>query len=218
MLYDLQRKDMVDELKKRNIIISLKVYNAMLKVPRHVFMPEDYWHRAYLDTPQPIDKGQTISAPHMNAMMCEYLDLKHGLKILEIGTGSGYQAALLASIIGEDGRVYTVERIPELSQKAQKVFDQLGYKNIISIIGDGSIGYEKFAPYDRILVTAAAPEIPKPLLMQLNPNDGIMCIPVGERNWDQDLLVIHRNNDKFTKQNYGKVVFVPLLGEKGFKE
>jgi len=218
MFLEGNRKTMVDDLKKQQIIISQEVYNAMLTVPRHLFIPRDLWHRAYLDTPQPIGMNQTISAPHMNAMMCEYLEIEKGQKILEIGTGSGYQAALLSILVGKLGTIYSIERIPELTHNARKVFEELDYKNIVTIIGDGSIGLEKEAPFDRILVTAASPEIIRSLLNQLSPNNGILVIPVGQRNWDQDLYVIKRNQEKYTKQHICKVVFVPLIGEKGFSE
>jgi protein-L-isoaspartate(D-aspartate) O-methyltransferase len=218
MSFDELRETLAVDLKHRQIIISEKVYLAMKKVPRHLFVPEEIQHRAYMDSPQEIGKGQTISAPHMNAMMCEYLDLREGLKILEIGAGSGYQAALIAEIVGKTGKVFTIERIPDLVENSRKILDKLNYTNITVIVGDGTEGYEKEAPFDRILVTAAGPEIPRPLLTQLSPNDGILCIPVGKIHWDQDLYVIRRTKDKYTKQKICKVVFVPLMGKFGFKD
>jgi protein-L-isoaspartate(D-aspartate) O-methyltransferase len=209
---------MVDELKKKDIIFSENVYAAMKKVPRHLFLPENLWHRAYFDSPQVLDKEQTISAPHMNAMMCEYLEIEPGQKILEIGTGSGYQAALLAELVTHTGKIITIERFSELAEAAKKVLASLQYTNIEIKLGDGTLGFEEAAPYDRILVTAAGPDIPRPLLNQLSPNAGIMCIPVGSRHWNQDLLVIRREGDKFTKQNVCKVMFVPLIGKHGFAE
>jgi protein-L-isoaspartate(D-aspartate) O-methyltransferase len=218
MFLEEQRREMVEHLRQSKIIISQPVYEAMLTVPRHLFMPESLSHRAYLDTPQPIDKGQTISAPHMNAMMSEYLEIESGQKILEIGTGSGYQAALLSILVGPTGQIFTIERYPELSQQAAELLQRLGYTNIVCMVGDGSLGLESDAPFDRIIVTAACPDFIKPLLNQLSPSNGIMCIPVGDRHWNQDLYVVRRDQDKYTKQNVCKVVFVPLIGEKGFSE
>ena len=213
-----ERLNLIKNLKARKIIISENVYNAMLNVPRHLFLPEQLWNKAYIDTPQQIGNGQTISAPHMNAMMCEYLEIKPGEKILEIGTGSGYHAALLAELAGKDGIVFTVERIPDLAIIARKKLKELSYSNIEVIIGDGTLGLESKAPFDKILVTAASPKIPKNLLVQLNQNDGILCIPVGKRHWDQDLIVIHRIKEKYVKKKVCKVIFVPLIGENGFNQ
>lgn len=218
MSFDELREALATDLKHRQIIITEKVFLAMKKVPRHLFVPEEIQSRAYMDSPQEIGKGQTISAPHMNAMMCEYLDLRDGLKVLEIGAGSGYQAALIAEVIGKTGKVFTIERIPELVENASKILQKLNYSNVTVINGDGTEGFEKEAPFDRILVTAAGPEIPRPLLTQLSPDDGILCIPVGKIHWDQDLYVIRRTKDKYVKQKICKVVFVPLLGKFGFKD
>ncbi len=171
MFLEEQRREMVEKLKQQGIVISQEVYQALLKVPRHLFIPESLRHRAYLDTPQSINKGQTISAPHMNAMMSEYLEVEPSQKILEIGTGSGYQAALLSELVGPTGQIFTIERIPELSATAQALLIELGYTNITCIVGDGSLGWESEAPYDRIIVTAACPEILKSLLTQLSPDE-----------------------------------------------
>ncbi len=171
---------MVEDLFRHNIIHSNNVYNAMLKVPRHKFLPESVWNRAYIDSPLPIGNNQTISAPHMNAMMCQYLELAPNQKVLEIGTGSGYHAALLAELIGSNGHVYTLERYSELAEQAKRILDLLGYRNVSVITADGTSGYPSQSPYDRILVTAAGPEVPPPLLSQLSQNGGILCIPIGE--------------------------------------
>lgn len=216
MFHTQHRLAMADELKRRKIIITKEVYNAMAKVPRHLFIPEDLHHRAYFDSPQKIKKGQTISAPHMNAMMCEYLEIEAGEKILEIGTGSGYQAALLAELVGSEGQIYTIERHQELATEAKRALFEVGYDNIQVIMGDGTKGLENEAPFDKILVTAAGPKILKKLLLQLNPKNGILCMPVGQRNWNQELYVIQRVEDKYIKQKMGKVMFVPLIGENGF--
>jgi protein-L-isoaspartate(D-aspartate) O-methyltransferase len=210
------REHLINDLKRQGIIISDPVYRAMLKVPRHLFIPESNWDKAYIDSPLSIGSGQTISAPHMNAMMCEYLEIEPGQKILEIGTGSGYHAALLAELVTNKGEVYTIERHSDLINNAKKTIDILGYKNIQIKNGDGTLGWEEVGPFDRILVTAAGPEIPKPLVSQLSSNDGILCIPIGKSQQDQELLIIRKKGEKLTKQTVCRVVFVPLIGKYGF--
>jgi protein-L-isoaspartate(D-aspartate) O-methyltransferase len=191
-----------------------KVREAMLHVPRHKFVPEHEESAAYLDMPLEIGFGQTISAPHMVAIMCELLELSEGHKVLEIGTGSGYNAALMAEIIGKKGHVYTVERIESLVHFARNNLEETGYNNITVILDDGSMGYSKYAPYDRIVVTCAAPDIPAPLLEQLKPG-GIMVIPVGK--YSQELLRITKDyNGNIHKEKKGGVIFVPLIGKYGF--
>ena len=189
MFLEQKRIEMVENLKNNKIIISSNVYSAMKKVPRHLFIPEKLWHRAYLDSPQQIGKKQTISAPHMNAMMCEYLEIERNQRILEIGTGSGYHAALLAELVGKSGHVYTIEIVEGLITFAQKNLERTGYDDRVTLIhGDGGLGLSDHAPFDRILVAAAAPQIPDPLIEQLAPG-GIMLIPVGSRGFFQDLLM-----------------------------
>ncbi|WP_255334107.1 protein-L-isoaspartate O-methyltransferase [Methanosarcina sp. KYL-1] len=195
--------------------VGKKVRQAMLRVPRHSFVPEYARSAAYADTPLDIGCGQTISAPHMVAIMCELLELSEGLKVLEIGAGSGYNAAVMAELIGKSGHVYTVERIESLVCFAKDNLRKTGYKNITVLLEDGSIGYSKYAPYDRIVVTCAAPEIPEPLVEQLKPG-GIMIIPVGD--YFQELILVKKDKKgKIKKENRGGVVFVPLIGEYGFK-
>jgi protein-L-isoaspartate(D-aspartate) O-methyltransferase len=194
--------------------LSEKVYKAMLRVPRHFFVPQNYRDDAYADTPLPIGKDQTISAPHMVAIMCELLKLERGQKVLEVGTGRGYHAAVVAEIIGEDGRVVTIERIPELAQRARETLSTLGYRNVRVVVGDGSKGFEEEAPYDRIFVTASAPDVPKPLIQQLK-NGGRMVLPVG--NFMQSLVIVDKDKHGEVKQeSWGAVRFVPLVGEYGF--
>ena len=191
-----------------------KVCEAMLRVPRHKFVPEYEQSGAYLDMPLEIGSGQTISAPHMVAIMCELLELSEGHKVLEIGTGSGYNAAIMAELVGKSGHVYTVERIEPLVQFARKNLEETGYNNITIILDDGSMGYSKYAPYDRIVVTCAAPDIPGPLLEQLKPG-GIMVIPVGK--YSQKLIRIKKDsNGNIHKEEKGGVIFVPLIGKYGF--
>ncbi len=208
-----KRKWMVEKL-KRELELSDKVVNAMLKVPRHIFVFDELKDEAYNDYPLSIGFGQTISAPHMVAIMCELLSLEEGNKVLEVGAGSGYHAAVVAEIVGERGKVIGIERIPELAKFARENIKKLGYENVEIIVGDGSRGYEKEAPYDRIYVTASAPDIPPPLIEQLKKG-GKMVIPIGD--FIQYLYVIEKDKKgRITKKNWGSVRFVPLVGEYGF--
>ncbi|AAM03988.1 TPA: protein-L-isoaspartate(D-aspartate) O-methyltransferase [Methanosarcina acetivorans] len=191
-----------------------KVLKAMLRVPRHLFVPEYAKKGAYIDTPLEIGFGQTISAPHMVAIMCDLLELSEGLKVLEIGAGSGYNAAVMGELVGKSGHVYTVERIEPLVDFARENLKKAGYENVTVLLDDGSMGYSKCAPYDRIVVTCAAPDIPEPLLEQLKPG-GIMIIPVGD--YIQELVRIKKDPEgKIHEEKRGGVVFVPLIGKYGF--
>ncbi len=213
-IYEEKRRKLAERL-RYELNLSQRVYEAIKKVPRHLFVPERYKIEAYVDTPLPIGFGQTISAPHMVAIMCELLNLKEGEKVLEIGTGCGYHAAVVAELVGRKGKVISIEYIPELAEMARANLRALGYDNVEVIVGDGSKGYEPEAPYDKIYVTAAAPNIPEPLLEQLKPG-GKMVIPVGESvQW---LIVVEKDRDgKIRQKNWGSVRFVPLRGEFGFK-
>lgn len=192
-----------------------KVRKAMLRVPRHKFVPEYERQEAYIDTPLDIGYGQTISAPHMVAIMCNLLELSEGHKVLEIGSGSGYNAAVMGELVGKTGHVYTVERIEPLVDFARENLKQTGYNNVTVILEDGSMGYSRYAPYDRISVTCAAPQIPDPLLEQLKPG-GVMVIPVG--NYSQELIRITKDNEGILhREKKGGVVFVPLIGKYGFE-
>ena len=213
-VYKRKRESLVEGL-KAELKLSDKVVRAMKAVPRHVFVPEQYRSEAYVDIPLPIGEGQTISAPHMVAIMCELLDLKEGEKVLEVGGGSGYHAAVVAEIVGKKGKVISIERIPELADRARRILKKLGYENVKVIVCDGSEGYEKEAPYDKIYVTASAPEIPKPLIEQLKI-EGKMVIPVGK--FMQYLYVVEKKKDRIEKRKWGAVRFVPLIGKYGFKE
>lgn len=210
-----KRKRLVERL-KGEVGLSEKVARAMLEVPRHLFAPPEVRDEAYNDYPLLIGHGQTISAPHMVAIICELLDLKNGDKVLEVGTGSGYHAAVVSRIVGDDGVVISVERIPELAERARETLEALGYTNVRVVVGDGSIGYEPEAPYDKIYVTASAPRIPAKLLMQLK-NGGRMVIPVGD--FIQHLYVVDRDEyGQIKTRNWGAVRFVPLVGKDGFRE
>jgi len=211
----------IDHLKKTGVIKSEKVEKALLAVPREEFVPEPLKDKAYVDTPLPIGHGQTISAIHMVAIMVEALDLKPGLKVLEVGAGSGYHAAVCAEIIAPKdakikGHVYSVERISELAELARKNLEKAGYSDRVTVIvGDGTCGYHENAPYDRILVTAAGPKIPEPLLEQLKVG-GILLIPIGGKGLWQELILVKKHKDKIEKSSLGGVAFVPLIGKYGW--
>lgn len=183
------------------------VLNAIRKVDRHKFVPEEIRHHAYSDRPSPIGEGQTISQPYIVALMTELLELKNGDRVLEVGTGSGYQAAILAELADH---VYTIEIIGSLALSAERLLRELGYRNINVKIGDGYIGWEEFAPFDAIIVTAAPPHIPQPLLDQLKEG-GRLVIPVGD--YYQELKKITKVKGKIRSQNVIPVVFVPMTGE-----
>ncbi|MHA2397807.1 MAG: protein-L-isoaspartate(D-aspartate) O-methyltransferase [Promethearchaeota archaeon] len=223
MNFEEKRKQLVEGLKKRNYVKTQEVIRAMNIVPRHKFIPKEAESSAYIDSPLSIGLGQTISAPHMNAMMCESLELKEGDKVLEVGTGSGYHAALCAEIVApnissKSGHVYTIERHKDLAEKAEKSLNEAGYNNRVTVIcGDGTLGYPEEAPYDKILVTAASPKkVPPPLQQQLNEN-GILCIPAGSKNFGQDLYIIRRHGNTYDKKKIPGVRFVPLIGKYGFE-
>jgi protein-L-isoaspartate(D-aspartate) O-methyltransferase len=212
MEYEKERERLVRSLRFQEIKES--VLDAMLRVPRHLFIPEGLRRDAYVDTPLPIGHGQTISAPHMVAIMCDLLDLKDGQRVLEIGTGSGYNAAVMAELVGKTGHIYTVERIAPLVEFAKKNLMDAGYTNVTVILEDGSGGYSEFSSYDRITVTCAAPDIPEPLVEQLKPG-GLLAIPVGD--YIQQLYLVKKDPDGTVhKQSKGGVVFVPLIGKYGY--
>ncbi|MFX1390808.1 MAG: protein-L-isoaspartate(D-aspartate) O-methyltransferase [Promethearchaeota archaeon] len=223
MNFEEKRKRLVESLRERGILTKPEVIKAMLIVPRHKFVPKDVESSAYMDSPLSIGLGQTISAPHMNAMMCEYLKLKEGDRVLEIGTGSGYHAALCAEIVApkksdNPGHVFTIERHEELVKNAVESLKETNYHKSVTVIhGDGSQGYPEEAPYDKILVTAASPsKIPTPLCNQLN-DEGILCIPAGSKNFGQTLFIIKKRGKGFKTKRITGVRFVPLIGKYGFE-
>lgn len=203
--YDQERKEMVEFQIRRRGVKDKKVLKAMLKVPRHLFVPEQMKELAYGDEPLPIGEGQTISQPYIVAYMTEVLRLRGREKVLEIGTGSGYQTAILAEIVRE---VYTVELIPELSARARVVLEKLGYRNIRFRVGDGTLGWPEHAPYDAILVSAAPAAVPPALVEQLKPG-GQMVIPVGTDF--QELVLVTRKETGWDEQRLIGVRFVPLI-------
>lgn len=214
---------MEDFKKLRNIMVETQliprgirdenVLAAMRKVPRHLFVPEHIRHNAYADMAMSIGEGQTISQPYMVAVMTELLELKSQDKVLEIGTGSGYQAAILAEIAKD---VYTIERIFELAERARNILADIGYNNVHVIVGDGTKGLESDAPFDKIIITAASPEIPKPLIEQLK-EEGIIVAPVGGR-FSQVLIKGKKKRGILLEEHHVPCVFVPLVGEYGWKD
>jgi protein-L-isoaspartate(D-aspartate) O-methyltransferase len=208
-----RRINLVKQLILERRIKTKEVEKAFLDVKREDFLPENKKKYAYIDTPLEIGNGQTISAPHMVAIMVEGLDIKKGQKILEIGAGSGYHAAIVSRLIGDSGHVYSIERYPTLVENAKKNIEKSKIENVTIINGDGSEGLEKYAPYDRIYVTCAAPDIPQPLIDQLKDN-GKLMIPVGRML--SQLILIEKNEGKIKRKNLGGCAFVPLVGKYGF--
>jgi len=207
-------------LNKEQLLTSLEgfahpsVISAMSRVPREMFLPDLLQSRAYDDTPLPIGRGQTISAPHMVAIMCTILDLQPGMNVLEVGGGSGYHAAVMAELVRPGGWVYSVERIAELAEEARSNLARAGVENVTVIHSDGSLGLPEHAPYDRISVAATAPSIPESLKQQLK-SGGKMVLPVGRDS--QELYLVTRKNGFSVERKMG-VIFVPLIGQEGFKE
>lgn len=200
---------------RRGYVTLPAVESAMKRVPREEFVPVEIQPEAYVDTPLPIGEGQTISAPHMVAIMAEKLQLEPGMTVLEIGAGSGYHAAVCAELVAPGGHIYTIERIASLARFAEDNLKRTGYSEIVTVIfGDGSKGLPDKAPYDRIFVAAGAPDIPAPLTDQL-AEGGILLVPVGGRYY-QDLIRVVRRGKKLEKENLGGCVFVPLIGEHGY--
>ncbi len=207
--YELQRKKMVaDQIVARGVKDE-KVLWAMRTVPRHKFVSEDLINSAYEDRPLPIGCGQTISQPYIVALMTQLLDLGEKDKVLEVGTGSGYQAAILSGIVKE---VYTIEIFEELGTMAGKRLRDLGYHNVKVKVADGYYGWPEEASFDAIIVTCAATHIPPPLIKQLK-DGGTMCIPVGSVFWTQNLMLVKKKDGKITARSVLPVRFVPLLGK-----
>lgn len=210
--YQGTREEMVRTQLEERGIRDARVLDAMAKVPRHRFVDPALQSRAYGDHALPIGAGQTISQPYMVALMTEALQLSGGEKVLEIGTGSGYQTAVLAEFTP---RLFTIERSPELARSAAKKLRELGYGNVIIKTGDGTLGWPEHAPYDRILVTAGAPEIPPTLFSQLAPG-GILVIPVGDREVQTLEVMVKKGDGEALSKRLIECAFVPLLGREGW--
>jgi len=213
MDYKREREEMVrTQIESRGITDRL-LLEAMRKIPREKFVDEEFKGSAYEDHPLPIGEGQTISQPYIVALMTQSLKLKGKEKVLEIGTGSGYQTAILAELSRE---VYSIERYESLVARARLVLESLGYTNVQIFTGDGTEGLEEYAPYDRIIVTAAAPQVPPPLIEQL-AEGGRLVIPVGSL-YSQDLQVVEKKRGKIFTRTEGGCVFVPLVGKYGWQK
>lgn len=212
-MYKQERERLVNNLMREGYITTRCVEQAFLTIPREAFLPDSLKTYAYIDMPLEIGQEQTISAPHMVAIMCEALDIKEGQKILEIGTGSGYHAAIVSELVGTTGYVYTIERFESLAKKAEKNLNQIGCKNVMVEIGDGSCGLPSYKPYDRIYITCAAPNLPQPLINQLL-DSGKLLVPVGDKYCELTLLEMKKG--KSTIHHLGGCIFVPLIGKHGW--
>lgn len=212
--FDKKREVLVKLLEHEGRILSNEVSDAFLHVPRELFVTEQQKPYAYADTPLSIGHSQTISAPHMVAIMVEALDICKGQKILEIGSGSGYHAAIVSYLVGDTGHVYSVERISSLATFAEENLKKANISNVTVVCSDGSLGLEQYAPYDRIYVTCAAPLIPQPLIDQVKVG-GYVLVPVGDR-----LCILQRikklEQGEIESESLGGCAFVPLIGKYGF--
>ena len=208
-----QRRKMVEEQLVERGINDLRLLEVVSRVPRHLFVQESLQHRAYGDTPLPIGENQTISQPYIVGAMTEALDLKGEERVLEIGTGSGYQTAIIAELCSQ---VFTIERLNNLSRKAQNVLESLNYMSIVFKMFDGTYGWPDQAPFDAILITASAPEIPGSLVKQLG-DGGRLVAPIGEAD-KQKLVVLTKNGDRVSRRDLGDCKFVPLIGKYGWPQ
>ena len=209
-----QREAMVNQQLIDRHITDSRVLDAILRVPRHLFVPKNLRQVAYADRPLPSGNGQTISQPYVVAAMSQSLALHGGESVLEIGTGSGYQTAILCELAS---RVISIERFAVLAGRAGNLLEQLGYNNVEILVGDGSQGLSDMAPFDVIIVTAAAPALPEPLRLQMNPNGGRMILPIGTQT-NQRLERIIRDGERWEMESIFPVRFVPLIGQHGFDD
>jgi len=217
-MYEREREELIERLVRWGYLTKSEIIKAFRKVPRHEFVTTNLRDYAYADQPLPIGHGQTISAPSMIAIMLNSLELEPGQKVLEIGAGSGYNAALIAEIVGPKGRVFTIERIAELAEFGRANLQKTGYERVQVVVSDGTCGYRKEAPWDRILVTACAPEIPRPLVEQLKVG-GKLAAPVGQNYMYQTWVVVNKSEKGVSSpQVHGGCSFVPLVGKHGWKE
>ncbi|OGI12140.1 protein-L-isoaspartate O-methyltransferase [Candidatus Micrarchaeota archaeon RBG_16_36_9] len=215
MDFDEENEKLIEHLKETRYLKSKQIEEALRKFPRYLFIPERMRDTAGIDAPLSIGYNQTISQPSTVVIMTEALNVKKNQKIMEIGTGSGCQAAILSHVVGNKGFVYSIEIVKELAEYAKKNIESLKIKNIEIIVKDGSTGLPEKAPFDRIIVTAASPDIPKPLINQLKIG-GIMVIPIGNL-FLQEMYVVKKTERGIRKKSIGNFVFVPLKGKYGFK-
>lgn len=211
--FSIARKRMIAEQIVKRGISDRRVIDVMSQMPRHLFVDDGLRNQSYSDAPLPIGEGQTISQPYIVALMTQALALTGCEKVLEIGTGCGYQTAVLSKLAGQ---IYTIERVSSLAMPARSRFKKMGLKNIVMRVGDGSLGWLENAPFDRVLLTCAAPGLIETLLMQLNPNKGMMVIPVAGDNDEQRLVRIVRQGSDYKKQDLGACRFVKLIGKQGY--
>ncbi|MBW3581850.1 MAG: protein-L-isoaspartate(D-aspartate) O-methyltransferase [Euryarchaeota archaeon] len=206
------QRRLADSVRHHPEVTDPRVVEAIAKVPRTLFVPLEQRMRALDDAALPIGDAQTISAPHMVAIMSSVLRLAPGHRVLEVGTGSGYHAAVLAEMVGPAGRVFSVETVPRLAERARRDLDAAGYPEVVVVQGDGGLGLPGEAPFDRISIAAACPDIPDPLLAQLKVG-GRMVVPYGQK--DCTLITIDRTEDGYTTTDHGRCLFVPLTGRYG---
>ena len=211
--YRQARERMIQEQLVSRGINDPRVLRAMAKVPRHLFLESELWDQAYKDHPLPIGADQTISQPYMVALMAQALELKGAERVLEVGTGSGYAAAVLSELCAE---VFTVEAVEELALKARALLSSLGYRNVSVLVGDGTLGWEEHAPYDAVIISAAAPCIPRPLLEQLK-TPGYLVFPMGEKEL-QTLVRIRKDKAGIREEYFGECQFVKLRGRYGWED
>ncbi|WP_306060337.1 protein-L-isoaspartate(D-aspartate) O-methyltransferase [Natronococcus wangiae] len=213
MTEDANRDRLVERLREEGYVRSPAVAAAILTVPREEFVRAVDRARANRDVPLPIGGGQVVTAPHLVANVAELLDLAPGLTVLEVGTGSGYHAAITAELVGAEN-VYSIERRPDLAERARENLDRTGYSDVTVVVGDGTKGYPDHAPYDRIYVAAAGPDAPEPVLEQLK-DGGRMVVPIGTR--EQTLYLVEKRDGDVSRTPFGGVRFVPLVGEYGLE-
>ena len=208
------KEQLIEHWTSSGIVKDKKVIEAFRKVPRELFVAEERKEESYGDYPLPIGEGQTISQPTTVMIMTQALELKEGDKVLEVGSGSGYQAAIIANIVGDNGKVISTEIVDELVESAKSNIKKLKLKNVEIIKHDGSKGYDKEAPYDKIIITAACPKIPKKVISQLKEN-GIIVAPVGNMN-EQAMIKGRKIKEELVEENLGNFMFVPLKGRHGY--
>lgn len=211
--YQFSRDRMIAKLREDYKIRDEKVLQAMNEVPRHFFVPDALKAQAYKDNALPIASKQTISQPFIVARMTELLELTPQSKVLEIGAGSGYQTAILSRLAN---KIYAIERVPNLVAEAQEKLNRLNIRNVILIVGDGTLGWQIYAPFDAILIAAGSPKIPEPLLNQLK-SGGRLVLPVGENQQTQRLIRVTKTANGFQTEDFGACAFVPLIGEHGWR-